>query len=92
MSMQDSGLDDIHTTVNRKVEERVASFQDKLMEMIESEKELIQFEILHSMLIEPKEEVRRLVKEERQKAWKEALERTDGDEEEAIEIFDELYP
>ena len=59
--MQDSGLDDIHTTVNRKVEERVASFQDKLMEMIDSVIELILFDILHSMLIEPIDEVRRLV-------------------------------
>ena len=90
--MQDSELADIHKIVNRKVEEQMSYFQDKLMNIMESEKELIQFEILHAMLIEPKEDVRKLVKEERQKAWKEALGRSNGNEEKAIEIFDELYP
>ncbi len=90
--MQESNLADIHKIVNRKVEEQLISFQDRLMEMVESEKELIQFEVLHSVLIEPRDEVRKLVKEERRKAWQEALKRSDGNEEEAIEIFDELYP
>ncbi len=83
---------DVHKIVNKKVEEHLSDFKDKLTEMMESEKELIQFEILHSMLIEPREEVRKLIKEGRQKAWKDALERSGNNEEKAIEIFDELYP
>lgn len=82
----------VHEIVNRKVEERMSYFQDKLMKIVESEKELIQFEVLHSMLVEPREDIRKVVKEERQKAWREALERSGGNEETAIEIFDELYP
>ena len=89
--MQDIELG-IHKIVNKMVEEHLTDFKDKLTEMIESEKELIQFEILHSMLIEPREEVRKLIKEGRQKSWKEALERSGGNEESAIEVFDELYP
>lgn len=90
--MQNSDFKQIPSIVNKRVEERLSYFQDKLAKTMQSEKELMEFEILGSLVIEKKEDLRKSIKEDRKKAWKEALKRTKGDEQKAIEIFDELYP
>ncbi len=92
VDMQNTDLKQMPSIVNKRVEERLAYFQDKLSKTIQSEKELMEFEILSSLVIEKKDDLRKSMKEDRHKAWKQALKKAKGNEQKAIEIFDELYP
>ncbi|MBI4918572.1 hypothetical protein HY837_01470 [archaeon] len=89
--MMNSKLEQIPTVVSKEVEERISQIQSKLMKTMEVEKELMEFEILYSLLIKPQKKVHDLIKKERAKAWQVALKRAKGSREKAIEIFDEIY-
>ena len=84
-------IQNIPSFVNKQVETRFSEIETKLKKTIQCEKELMEFEILASMLVKPQTEIHNTIKEERQKAWKEALKRANGNKEKAIEIFDEIY-
>lgn len=55
------------------------------------EKELAEFEILCSSLITKREDIRKIVKESRNKAWEESLMIADGNGKMAVELFDNVY-
>lgn len=78
--------------VNREVEERVSIIQSRIVESFKAEKELMEFEILSSLLLKPQEELHDAVRDGRNKAWDEALKKAGGDRNKAIELFCDIYP
>lgn len=85
-------LQRIPELVNRKVEERFSKIQGKIVESIKAEMELVEFEILCSLLVKPQKELHKALRENRNAAWKEALKKAKGNRKKAIEIFCEEYP
>lgn len=90
--MQTENLQHLPQLVNKEVEERVSKIQNKIVESFKAEKELMEFEILSSLLVRPQRELHEAVKDSRNKAWNEALKKSKGDRDKAIEIFCEIYP
>ena len=89
--MMNPKLAQIPEIVGKEVDERISRIQTKLLKTMEVEKELMELEIMCSLLVKPQRKIHKLIKQERKKVWKEALSRAKGDREKAIEIFDELY-
>lgn len=88
----ETNLQQLPKLVNREVEERISIMQSRILESFKAEKELMEFEILASLLIKPQTELHEAIKESRSKAWNEALEKAGDDIDKAIEIFYESYP
>lgn len=88
----ETNLQQLPKLVNREVEERVSIIQNRIAESFKAEKELIEFEILSSLLLKPQEELHDAVRDGRNKAWNEALKKAGGDRDKAIELFCDIYP
>ncbi len=88
----ETNLQQLPKLVNREVEERVSKIQDRIAESFKAERELMEFEILSSLLVKPQTELHEAVKDSRNKAWNEALKKANGNRDEAIEIFCGIYP
>ncbi len=89
--MNGANISQMPKVVSKQVEERISQIQAKVMETMEAEKELMEFEIMSSLLIKPQKKIHNLIKKERAKVWKAALKKAKGNKEKAIEIFDETY-
>lgn len=58
---------------------------------MKAETELVEFEILCSLLLKEQKELHELLREQRNEAWKQAMKKANGKREKAIEIFCEEY-
>ncbi len=92
MMMMQMNIQQLPKLVNREVEERVSKIQGRIAESFKAEKELMEFEILSSLLVKPQSDLHEAVKDSRSKAWNEALKKANGNRDKAIEIFCGIYP
>lgn len=88
----ETNLQQLPKLVNREVEKRVSIIQSRIAESFKAEKELMEFEILSSLLVKPQTELHEAVKDGRNKAWNEALKKANGNRNKAIELFCDIYP
>ncbi|MFH0830052.1 MAG: hypothetical protein V1887_02745 [Candidatus Aenigmatarchaeota archaeon] len=78
-------------SVVNTVDTKFSALEERVKRTLECERELMEFEILASLNVKPQAKIHETMKEERAKAWKEAMKRAGNNEEKAVEIFDEIY-